>query len=29
MDHEISEGRKEAFRQLFQDRASLDEVEAL
>jgi hypothetical protein len=28
MDHELSEGRKEAFRQIYQDRASFDEVEA-
>jgi hypothetical protein len=28
MDHELSEGRKEAFRRLYQDRASFDEVEA-
>jgi hypothetical protein len=28
MDHELSEGRKEACRQLYQDRASVDEVEA-
>jgi hypothetical protein len=27
-DHELSEGRKEAFRWLYQDRASPDEVEA-
>jgi hypothetical protein len=28
MDHELSEGRKEAFRRIYQDRASFDEVEA-
>jgi hypothetical protein len=28
MDHELSEGRKEAFRRLYEDRASFDEVEA-
>jgi hypothetical protein len=28
MDHELSKGRKEAFRQIYQDRASFDEVEA-
>lgn len=27
MDGEISQGRKDALRQIFQDRASLDEVE--
>ena len=27
MDGEISQGRKDAFRRIFQDRASLDEVE--
>jgi len=27
MDGEISKGRKDAFRQIFQDRPSLDEVE--
>jgi hypothetical protein len=28
MDHELLEGRNEAFRWLYQDRASFDEVEA-
>jgi hypothetical protein len=28
MDHELSEGRKEAFRRIYHDRASFDEVEA-
>jgi hypothetical protein len=27
MDHELSEGRKEAFRRIYQDRAFFDEVE--
>jgi hypothetical protein len=28
MDHELSKGREEAFRRIYQDRASFDEVEA-